>query len=176
LRCAGEVFVPAESGHAPSLFAPSLSAFACIVDLLSVLIGDLMTHDDTNDGGKLGKASPRGKAGLGQAGSDFDRRLDSLRDRLAEQGHPHDGAGETQGARPDGSSLGQALRLSSEFVAGIIGGGVIGWVIDRFLGTSPWGIIVFFLLGFAAGILNVLRASGFVKTKAVRKIDDLRRP
>jgi ATP synthase protein I len=135
-----------------------------------------MTHDDTSGGVRGGKASPPGKAGAGSSNSDFDRRLDALRDRLAEEGQTGDAAGERGGARPDGSSLGQAFRLSSEFVAGIIGGGVIGWVIDRFLGTSPWGLIVFLLLGFAAGILNVLRASGFVKTKTVRKIDDLRRP
>jgi ATP synthase protein I len=146
------------------------------VPVLAVFIGDLMTHDDTSDGPNVGKASSHGKAGSGSSSSDFDRRLDALRNRLAEEGHTGDAAGEREGGRPDGSSLGQALRLSSEFVAGIIGGGVVGWVIDRFLGTSPWGLIVFLLLGFAAGILNVLRASGFVKTKAVRKIDDLRRP
>ena len=135
-----------------------------------------MTHDDTGGGVRGGRASPPGKAGSGSSNSDFDRRLDALRDRLAEEGHTGDAAGERGGARPEGSSLGQAFRLSSEFVAGTIGGGVVGWVIDRFLGTSPWGLIVFLLLGFAAGILNVLRASGFVKTKTVGKIDDLRRP
>jgi ATP synthase protein I len=143
---------------------------------LVILIGDLMTHDDTNDGTNVGKASSHGKAGSGSSNSDFDRRLDALRNRLAEEGHTGDVADEREGARPDGSSLGQAFRLSSEFVAGIVGGSAIGWVIDRFLGTSPWGLIVLLLLGFAAGIFNVLRASGFVKTKAVRKIDDLRRP
>ena len=135
-----------------------------------------MSHDDTNEGTRDSRAASHGKAGSGSSNSDFDRRLDALRDRLAEEGYTGDAAGEREGARPDGSSLGQAFRLSSEFIAGIVGGGAIGWVIDRFLGTSPWGLIVFFLLGFAAGILNVLRASGFVKTKTVRKIDDLRRP
>jgi ATP synthase protein I len=135
-----------------------------------------MTHDGTNESSRGGRASSHDKAGSGPSRSDFDRRLDAFRDRLAEEGRTDDAAGERGGARPEGSSLGQAFRLSSEFVAGIIGGGAIGWVIDRFLGTSPWGLIVFLLLGFAAGILNVLRASGFVKTKTVRKIDDLRRP
>ena len=139
-------------------------------------IGDVMTHDDTSGGSRGGRASSHGKAGAKSSDPDFNRRLNALRSRLAEEGYTGDAEGEREGARPDGSSLGQAFRLSSEFIAGIIGGGVIGWVIDRFLGTSPWGLIVFFLLGFAAGILNVLRASGFVKTKTVRKIDDLRRP
>jgi ATP synthase protein I len=36
---------------------------------------------------------------------------------------------------------------------------VIGWFLDRWLGISPWGLIVFLLLGFAAGILNVMRSA-----------------
>ena len=56
----------------------------------------------------------------------------------------------------------EAMKVSSEFIAGIIVGGLIGWVIDYWAGTSPLGLIVFLLLGFAAGILNVLRATGKV--------------
>ena len=44
-----------------------------------------------------------------------------------------------------------------------IGGStLIGWAIDRFAGTSPWGLIVFLLMGFGAGVLNVLRSAGVV--------------
>jgi ATP synthase protein I len=60
------------------------------------------------------------------------------------------------------SNLGMALRLSSEFVAGVLVGGLLGWVIDRFAGTSPWGLIVFLLLGFGGGTLNAMRAAGLV--------------
>ena len=56
----------------------------------------------------------------------------------------------------------QAFKLSSEFIAGIAVGIGIGWVVDRMAGTSPWGLIVFLLLGFGAGILNVLRSAGLV--------------
>ncbi|WP_367249115.1 AtpZ/AtpI family protein, partial [Pseudomonas sp. SB113] len=38
----------------------------------------------------------------------------------------------------------------------------IGWVLDSFAGTSPWGLIVFLFLGFGAGVLNVLRSAGMV--------------
>jgi ATP synthase protein I len=58
------------------------------------------------------------------------------------------------------SALGRAFRMSTEFVAGIIAGGGLGWVLDRWLGTSPWGLIVFLMLGFAAGTFNVVRAAG----------------
>jgi ATP synthase protein I len=56
--------------------------------------------------------------------------------------------------------VGNALKLSSEFIAAVIVGVGLGWFFDRFAGTSPWGLIVFLLLGFAAGVVNVLRASG----------------
>lgn len=39
-------------------------------------------------------------------------------------------------------------------------GAGIGWLVDRGFGTSPWGLIVFFMLGFAAGTLNVMRSAG----------------
>ena len=65
-------------------------------------------------------------------------------------------------ANADASALALGLRLSAEFVAGILVGAAIGWLMDRWLGTSPWGLIVLLLLGFAAGILNVMRAGGAV--------------
>ncbi len=43
----------------------------------------------------------------------------------------------------------------------MVGAG-LGWLIDRWLGISPWGLIVFLLLGFAAGVLNVMRSAGLV--------------
>lgn len=60
------------------------------------------------------------------------------------------------------SSAGMALafRLGSEFVAGVLVGAGLGWVVDRFLGIAPWGMIVFMLLGFGAGIVNMMRAAG----------------
>ncbi len=54
------------------------------------------------------------------------------------------------------------MKLSTEFVAGVVVGAGLGWLIDRGLGTSPWGLIIFLLLGFCAGVLNVLRSAGVV--------------
>jgi ATP synthase protein I len=58
------------------------------------------------------------------------------------------------------SGLAGGLRLSSELVAGVAVGALIGWALDRWLGISPWGLIVFVLLGFVAGVRNVIRAAG----------------
>ncbi|HEV3183969.1 MAG TPA: AtpZ/AtpI family protein [Xanthobacteraceae bacterium] len=64
-------------------------------------------------------------------------------------------------SRPvDSSAMARGFRLSTELVAGVLVGAVIGWFLDRALGISPWGLIVFVLLGFAAGVLNVIRAAG----------------
>jgi ATP synthase protein I len=58
------------------------------------------------------------------------------------------------------SGYARGFRLSSELVAGVLVGAGLGWLIDRWLGSSPWGLIVFLLLGFAAGVLNVMRSAG----------------
>jgi len=64
-------------------------------------------------------------------------------------------------SRPDDSSaMARGFRLSTELVAGVLVGALIGWFLDRALGISPWGLIVFVLLGFAAGVLNVMRGAG----------------
>lgn len=56
----------------------------------------------------------------------------------------------------------EAMKLSSEFIAGIVVGAFLGYLLDHFAGTGPWGMIVLLLLGFCAGILNVLRSAGLV--------------
>jgi len=60
------------------------------------------------------------------------------------------------------------FRLSSELVAGVVVGALLGWGFDRLLSTSPWGLIVFLLLGFSAGVLNVIRSAGVAPDKRDR--------
>lgn len=57
------------------------------------------------------------------------------------------------------TAFGVAFRLVAELVSGLVVGGGIGWLLDRWLGTSPWLLVVFFVLGAAAGIMNVFRAA-----------------
>ena len=61
--------------------------------------------------------------------------------------------------------------MSTELVAGVVVGALIGWLLDRWLGISPWGLIVFLLLGFAAGVLNVMRAAGVVRDRTAERLD-----
>ena len=59
----------------------------------------------------------------------------------------------------DMSGMGRGFRLASEFVAAILVGAGLGYIIDMFLPTRPWATVVLLLLGFAAGVLNVVRAT-----------------
>jgi ATP synthase protein I len=92
-------------------------------------------------------------------------RFQRLGERL---GHLHSGrpSDSSPGQRPttDPSAIARGFRLSTELVAGVLVGAAIGWLIDRGLGISPWGMILFLLLGFAAGVLNVMRAAGVAPT------------
>lgn len=58
------------------------------------------------------------------------------------------------------SGVALAFRLGAEFVSGVLVGAAIGYGIDTFLAIAPWGLIVFTLIGFAAGVLNMMRAAG----------------
>jgi len=88
-------------------------------------------------------------------------RLQSLGERLARK---KAGRETEAGAPPSSNTAGIALglRLSTELIAGVVVGAAIGWLLDRWLGISPWGFIVFLLLGFVAGLLNMLRSAGVV--------------
>ena len=90
-------------------------------------------------------------------------RLRRLGERLGQ--HSSDRPSDSEpGSRPtaDPSAMARGFRLSTELVAGVLLGAAVGWLIDRVLGISPWGMIVFLLLGFAAGVLNVMRVAGVV--------------
>ena len=60
---------------------------------------------------------------------------------------------------PPRGALGLGFRMAIELAAALCVGLALGWVFDRLLGTRPWGLIVFFFLGIAAGMVNVFRAA-----------------
>lgn len=61
--------------------------------------------------------------------------------------------------RARGAAMGQAVRLGTELVAGVAVGGFIGWALDQGFGTAPFLMVVFLLLGGAAGIIGVMRTA-----------------
>lgn len=60
-------------------------------------------------------------------------------------------------ASRDMTGLARGMRIGTEFIAAILVGAGIGYLIDLGLGTSPWGMLILLMVGFAAGILNVIR-------------------
>ena len=111
--------------------------------------------------GETGKTGARNEHGPDVRDEDLERRRRSLEATLAAR-RPQGGAGAKDANTGGATGYGQALKLSSEFIAGIAVGAGLGWMIDRVAGTSPWGLIILLLLGFCAGVLNVLRSAGLV--------------
>jgi ATP synthase protein I len=70
-----------------------------------------------------------------------------------------------------GSAMGLGLRAASEFAAAIVVGGLIGWQLDSWLSTKPAFLIVFFMLGVAAGIWNVIRLTSAFSRSAAKAPD-----
>lgn len=96
---------------------------------------------------------------------------DRLRERLRELERKLEPEGEKSENMSDAelekrsSTLGKAFKVSTELVAGVFVGGFVGWALDNLLmpklgvNTAPLFMIVFLLLGIAAGFLNVFRAA-----------------
>ena len=81
--------------------------------------------------------------------ADFETRLGRARGRK----------GDAREAQARGSAMGTAFRISSELVVGLLVGGLIGWQLDKWFESSPVFLLVFFILGAAAGIWNVIRTA-----------------
>lgn len=60
-------------------------------------------------------------------------------------------------ASTDMNGMARGMRMGTEFMAAVIVGAVMGYLIDLGLGTSPWGLLILVLMGFAAGTMNVIR-------------------
>lgn len=95
--------------------------------------------------------------------SELSERLRGLERKLETHRASREADMRSAAREPPKQGYGLALRLGADFVAGVVVGGAIGWGVDRLFGISPWGLIVFLLLGFAAGVLTVLRSAGLVK-------------
>jgi ATP synthase protein I len=109
-------------------------------------------HGENGDGDRSSE-----EAALSERLGNLDQRLSEFRDRRIKTEQPA-GDGEDGAARASAMALG--FRLSSELIAGVVVGAGIGWGFDRLLSTSPFGFIVFTLLGFVAGVVNVVRSAG----------------
>ncbi|HZT51421.1 MAG TPA: AtpZ/AtpI family protein, partial [Stellaceae bacterium] len=83
---------------------------------------------------------------------ELQRRIDAARGTEARKPRPDDAGA------PLGSGLALAWRIGVELVVAILVATGLGWAFDRWLGTRPWGMVIMFFLGIAAGMVNVWRA------------------
>ena len=97
------------------------------------------------------------------SGDDKADRADSLDDRLkaARQEYEND-----YNPKPKGNHHSEGASIAYEFLAYVISGFILGFAIDRYLGTSPWGLMGSLLLGFVGGVMraNARQKKSFKKT------------
>ena len=98
----------------------------------------------------------------------LEKRLKSLDSRLSNTHRLQN----LESKKSDNVNFSNAIRLSTEFVVAILVGVGIGWAIDRFLGTAPWGMIIMLPLGFIAGVRNIMRAAGLGTNSAAGNEDE----
>jgi len=79
----------------------------------------------------------------------LDQRLKAAREREEERNKP-----QVQGAD---ANYRMGNRVLADLIGGIGGGALIGWVIDRFAGTAPWGLLVMMFLGIIVAFRNIFR-------------------
>ncbi|HEY2212614.1 MAG TPA: AtpZ/AtpI family protein [Bradyrhizobium sp.] len=125
-----------------------------------------MAEGTDEDGNGSRDRSSSDEAALSARLGSLDRRLSDIRgSRKIETDQP--GAGSGNGAA-SASAMALGFRLSSELIAGVAVGALIGWGFDRLLSTSPFGLIAFVLVGFVAGVVNVIRSAGVAQDRTGR--------
>ena len=82
---------------------------------------------------------------------DFKTRLKIAKSKIKKQINPD--------SEKRGSFMGNAFKLGTELVAAVVVGTIIGFILDSWFGTKPWFIILFFIIGVIAGMLNVIRVA-----------------
>lgn len=99
-----------------------------------------------------GEISPEDREAIRRRSLDIGRELDAVKARARKDNDEEEN-------RRRGAAFGQAFRYAAELVVGVAVGGFIGWLLDQKLGSAPWMLVLFVILGFAAGLLNVIRAA-----------------
>lgn len=89
---------------------------------------------------------------------DDDAKIEALKKRISQAQSEEDvRSGKTQKGVDDNYRLGN--RVLADLVAGIGGGALVGWVLDHFIGTSPWLLLIFLFLGIIVAFRNIIKLS-----------------
>lgn len=92
---------------------------------------------------------------MSQTPEELGRKIREARERQGLDSPSPQSGGGASGASP---ATGKALRAATDLVAALAVGGFLGYWVDQWLGTKPWGMIILFFLGFGAGFLNIYRS------------------
>lgn len=87
-----------------------------------------------------------------------DARITSLNERLA-RAKTEEAIRNGEGDGDNQRNYRMGNRVLAELIGGLVGGGVIGWTLDYFLGTSPWLLLVLLTLGIISAFRNIIRIS-----------------
>ena len=88
---------------------------------------------------------------------EFKTRLKLAKDRIKKS--------EIKNDEKSSSNIGHAFKISTELLAAVIVGSIIGFILDNWFGTKPLLILIFFFMGVAAGIVNVVRSARNMQRK-----------
>lgn len=88
-----------------------------------------------------------------------DARIDALEARLKAAREREEQRNKPSGGAEADANYRMGNRVLAELLGGIGGGAFIGWVIDQFAGTTPWGLLVVMFLGIIVAFRNIIRMS-----------------
>lgn len=117
-----------------------------------------MSEDEKALGPGRGEISPEEREALKRRSEGLGRRLGEMQSRQNVERPAQQSA--------KGAAYGQAFKIAAELVAGLVFGGAVGWYLDKQFGTTPFLLIIFVVLGFTAGMLNVVRGARAAQAKA----------
>ncbi|MBK9078997.1 MAG: AtpZ/AtpI family protein [Hyphomicrobium sp.] len=107
--------------------------------------------EDPKHAAEHGQISPQDREAIRQRSSELGKKLDAVSAKRAEAERVLDTARQT--------AFGQAFKYSAELIVGVGVGAHSGWALDQQFGTAPWLMITLVILGFAAGLLNLIRSA-----------------
>ncbi len=139
-------------------------------DFLLQLDGYIMSADgkgqDPQHTAGTGQIGPEEREAIRLRSAEIGKKLDAVNSRRA-------GATASRGKSQD-SAYGQAFKYLAELLVGAVAGVLLGGFLDKQFGTDPWLLILFFVLGFAAGLTNLIR--GAQKAQADNEASQLSAP
>ena len=122
-----------------------------------------MSIDDKNGHRATDNLSAEDRAALAKRASDIGAKIETAKNRHVVPKHE---------AASQGDAMARGFKISAELIGGVVVGGGLGWLLDKWLGTFPALFIVFFLLGSAAGILNIVRQAQRETTPPAPSVKD----